>query len=245
MLGKLRRMQDFADARVCRRKILLQYFGEELVEDCGNCDNCQTTYEELDGTEDAQKLLSTVARLDWSFGLGHYVDILRGSQAQKINASQRALSTYGIGADKSKKHWMSIGKELIQQGLLTQTVGKFPVVELNARSWEVLHGKQQVMLTKFEEPKTSKKSGKPQSTTAFEAGSEQQAQFQKLRKVRYELAKSSNVPSYLILSDRSLKELCIDHPKTLSDLTSIHGFGKVKIAKFGQHFLDALKEEAD
>ncbi len=243
MLGKLRRMQDFADARLCRRKILLQYFGEELVEDCGNCDNCQTTYEELDGTEDAQKLLSTVARLDWSFGLGHYVDILRGSQAQKINASQRALSTYGIGADKSKKHWMSIGKELIQQGLLTQTVGKFPVVELNARSWEVLHGKQQVMLTKFEEPKTSKKAGKPQSTTAFEAGSEQQAQFQKLRKVRYELAKSSNVPSYLILSDRSLKELCIDHPKTLSDLASVHGFGKVKIAQFGQQFLDALNEE--
>lgn len=243
MLGKLRRMQDFADSKVCRRKVLLQYFGEELDGDCGNCDNCQTTFEELDGTEDAQKLLSTVARLDWSFGLGHYVDILRGSQAQKINASQRALSTYGIGADKSKKHWMSIGKELIQQGFLTQTVGKFPVVELNERSWEVLRNNVRVMLTKFEEPKASKKASKPKPTTAFEAGSELQARFQKLRQVRYALAKSSNVPSYLILSDRSLQELCVELPRTESELASIHGFGKVKIAKFGQHFLDALKEE--
>ena len=244
MLGKLRRMQDFADTKVCRRKVLLQYFGEELTKDCGNCDNCQTTFEELDGTEDAQKLLSTVARLDWSFGLGHYVDILRGSQAQKINASQRALSTYGIGADKSKKHWMSIGKELIQQGFLTQTVGKFPVVELNDRSWEVLRNNVRVMLTKFEEPKTSKKASKTKSTTPFETGSELQARFQKLRQVRYALAKSSNVPSYLILSDRSLQELCVELPRSETELASIHGFGKVKIAKFGQHFLDALKEEA-
>ena len=225
--------------------MLLQYFGEELTKDCGNCDNCQTTFEELDGTEDAQKLLSTVARLDWSFGLGHYVDILRGSQAQKINASQRALSTYGIGADKSKKHWMSIGKELIQQGFLTQTVGKFPVVELNDRSWEVLRNNVRVMLTKFEEPKASKKASKTKSISAFEAGSELQARFQKLRQVRYALAKSSNVPSYLILSDRSLQELCVELPRTEAELASIHGFGKVKIAKFGLHFLDALKEEAD
>lgn len=244
MLGKLRRMQDFADSRVCRRKILLQYFGEELATDCGNCDNCQTTFEEHEGTEDAQKLLSTIARLEWSFGLGHYIDILRGSQAQKITASQRSISTYGIGADKSKKHWMSIGKELIQKGVLTQTVGKFPVIKLNGRSWEVLHGKEPVMLTKFMEPKAGKKAGKPQATTAFEAGSEDQRLFQSLRQVRYTLAKSSNVPSYLILSDRSLKELCIAKPKTLSDLASVHGFGKVKIAKFGQQFIDAMESHS-
>ena len=139
---------------------------------------------------------------------------------------------------------MSIGKELIQLGLLTQTVGKFPVVELNARSWEVLHGKESVTLTKFEEPKAGKKTGKPKATAAFEAGSEHQTRFHQLRQVRYELAKSSNVPSYLILSDRSLKALCVEHPTTLSDLASIHGFGKVKIAKFGQRFLDALNEES-
>ena len=240
MLGKLRRMQDFADSRVCRRKILLQYFGEELQEDCGNCDNCETTFEEHDGTEDAQKLLSTVARLEWSYGLAHIVDILRGSQAQKITAAQKALSTHGIGADKSKQHWMSIGKELIQQGWLNQSVGKFPVVELNGRSWEVLRGQAQVMLTALKETKPVKKAGKRAQAPAFEAGSESQTRFETLRAVRTQLAKASNVPAYLVLSDRSLKELCTALPATVADLESVHGFGKVKIEKFGQAFLDAL-----
>ena len=242
MLGKLRRMQDFADSRVCRRKILLQYFGEELQEDCGNCDNCETTFEEHDGTEDAQKLLSTVARLEWSYGLAHIVDILRGSQAQKITAAQKALSTHGIGADKSKQHWMSIGKELIQQGWLDQSVGKFPVVELNGRSWEVLRGQAQVMLTAFKETKPVKKAGKRAQAPAFEAGSENQTRFETLRAVRTQLAKASNVPAYLVLSDRSLKELCTALPATVADLDSVHGFGKVKIEKFGQAFLDALHQ---
>jgi len=240
MLGKLRRMQDFADSRVCRRKILLQYFGEELKEDCGNCDNCETTFEQHDGTEDAQKLLSTVARLDWSYGLAHIVDILRGSKAQKITAAQQALSTHGIGADKSKQQWMSIGKELIQQGFLSQKVGKYPVVELTPRSWEVLRGQTPVMLTKFEERLTINKPAKRASAPAFEAGSDLQSRFEILREVRTKLAKSANVPAYLVMSDRSLRELCTEQPRSLSDLASIHGFGKVKIQKFGQAFLDAL-----
>ena len=240
MLGKLRRMQDFADSRVCRRKILLQYFGEELKEDCGNCDNCETTFEQHDGTEDAQKLLSTVARLDWSYGLAHIVDILRGSKAQKITAAQQALSTHGIGADKSKQQWMSIGKELIQQGFLSQKVGKYPVVELTPRSWEVLRGQTPVMLTKFEERLSINKPAKRASAPAFEAGSDLQSRFEILREVRTKLAKSANVPAYLVMSDRSLRELCTEQPRSLSDLASIHGFGKVKIQKFGQAFLDAL-----
>ena len=236
MLGKLRRMQDFADSRVCRRKILLQYFGETLEQDCGNCDNCETTFEQHEGTEDAQKLLSTIARLEWSYGLAHCIDILRGSKAQKITAAQRAISTYGIGGDKSKKHWLSIGKELIQQGLLTQSVGKYPVVKLNDRSWDVLHGKEPVMLTTFEEPKATK----PKRKAALDTELDNPTLFQTLRELRHALAKSANVPAYVILSDRSLKELCNAQPKTLSDLATVHGFGKVKIAKFGQQFLDAL-----
>ena len=242
MLGKLRRMQDFADSKVCRRKVLLQYFGEELTENCGNCDNCQNPRQEFDGTEDAQKLLSTVARLDWAFGLGHCVDILRGSKAQKITASQRTLSTFGIGADRSKKYWMSVGKELIHQGWLAQTAGRFPVVELNSLSWEVLHGKQKVMLAKLEEGTEGKKVKPSRTTTGFLAGSDQQLQFEKLRKIRLELATASKVPAYVILSDRSLKDLCIHQPKTLSDLKSVYGFGDVKIGKFGQEFIDALNE---
>jgi len=136
---------------------------------------------------------------------------------------------------------MSIGKELIQQGFLSQKVGKYPVVELTPRSWEVLRGQAQVMLTTFREPPRATQTKKRSSAPAFEAGSDQQKQFETLRAVRTRLAKAANVPAYVVMSDRSLKELCIARPTTLEDLASVHGFGKVKIDKFGQTFLDALR----
>ncbi len=244
MLGKLRRMQDFADSRVCRRKILLQYFGEELQEDCGNCDNCETTFEEHDGTEDAQKLLSTVARLEWSYGLAHIVDILRGSTGPKNHRSakrivhlrhrsrqkQTALDEHRKGIDPARladPNRRQVSRGRTQRPLLGSPPGPGAGHAHQVRR----------------KPSPSKKRANLKPPPSRPAPNTKRA-FKSSRRA-HQLAKASNVPAYLVLSDRSLKELCTALPATVADLDSVHGFGKVKIAKFGLHFLDALKEEAD
>jgi ATP-dependent DNA helicase RecQ len=239
LLRKLRRMQDFADSFACRRQTLLQYFGEAHAGNCDHCDNCQTEFDVWDATQEAQKLLSTVARLEWPYGLSHIIEILRGSKSQKITAAQRELSTYGIGQDLSKAQWTQIGKELIQKGFLAQSPGRFPTLVLNDLSWEILKGQSKVELTKveFKVEKTSKR-----STYERHDPPANKDLFNLLRAKRQELAKQQNVPAYMVLSDRSLKELCQSMPATSKQLLGVHGFGKVKVQRFGAQILEVLEQ---
>lgn len=238
LLKKLRRMQDFADSFTCRRQTLLQYFGEAHAGNCDHCDNCQTEFEVWDATQEAQKLLSTVARLEWPYGLAHIIEILRGSKSQKITSAQRELSTYGIGQDLPKAQWTQIGKELIQKGCLAQSPGRFPTLVLNDLSWEILKGQSKVELTKveFKVEKASKRSTYERNETPANSDL-----FNLLRAKRQELAKQQNVPAYMVLSDRSLKELCQSMPTTSKQLLAVHGFGKVKVQRFGAQVLDVLE----
>ncbi|MDN5279715.1 MAG: ATP-dependent helicase RecQ, partial [Clostridiales bacterium] len=128
---KLNSMVSFAEAQSCRRRILLQYFGEQMPEDCGNCDNCLNPPESIDVTEDARKALSCVYRVQQRFGIGHLIDILRGSENERIlNLGHNQLSTYGIGSDKSKDYWASIYRSLIHRGLLHQDLGDYSTLKL-------------------------------------------------------------------------------------------------------------------
>ncbi len=230
LLNKLRRMVDFADSRICRRKNLLNYFGEAHEGDCGNCDNCLTTRERYEATVEAQKLLSTIARLEQAFGLSHILDIVRGSQSDKISSAQRALSTYGIGKDLSKARWMEIGKEMIQLGLMEQSIGRFPTLSLNAESWKILRGEKQVSLTARREEKEVVKKELAYDSILFDA----------LRDERLLIAKELNSAAYLILSDISLRELSIYYPTEEEDLHFINGFGQVKVNRFGARFLKVI-----
>ena len=239
LLKKLRRMQDFADSFACRRQTLLQYFGEAHAGNCDHCDNCQTEFDVWDATQEAQKLLSTVARLEWPYGLAHIIEILRGSKSQKVTAAQRELSTYGIGQDLPKAQWTQIGKELIQKGCLAQSPGRFPTLVLNDLSWAILKGQSKVELTKveFKVEKTSKRSTYERNDTPANSDL-----FNLLRAKRQELAKQQNVPAYMVLSDRSLKELCQSMPATSKQLLGVHGFGKVKVQRFGAQILEVLEQ---
>ncbi|MDE0978761.1 MAG: DNA helicase RecQ [Flavobacteriales bacterium] len=239
LLKKLRRMQDFADSFACRRQTLLQYFGEAHAGNCDHCDNCQTEFDVWDATLEAQKLLSTVARLEWPYGLAHIIEILRGSKSQKVTAAQRELSTYGIGQDLPKAQWTQIGKELIQKGCLAQSPGRFPTLVLNDLSWEILKGQSTVELTKveFKVEKASKRSTYERNDTPANSDL-----FNLLRAKRQELAKQQNVPAYMVLSDRSLKELCQSMPTTSQQLLGVHGFGKVKVQRFGAQILEVLEQ---
>ena len=252
LLNKLRRMGDFADAYTCRRKILLQYFNETRASNaCGKCDNCDTPQRTWDGTETAQKLFSTLARLQYDYGLAHSVSILRGSKAKKITPAQQQLSTYGIGKEHSQSAWMDIGKQLIQLGFIEQSIGQYPVVRLNHRSWQVLRGHERVELVQFEArpDAPADASSRSRSTRGRQASSESaevsaaikgSLLFEKLRTKRLEIAQNLGVPAFVIVSDKTLVALCEGLPTDPSSLLQVHGFGKVKAKRFGNDFLDVI-----
>ena len=252
LLNKLRRMGDFADAYTCRRKILLQYFNETRASNaCGKCDNCDTPQRTWDGTETAQKLFSTLARLQYDYGLAHSVSILRGSKAKKITPAQQQLSTYGIGKEHSQSAWMDIGKQLIQLGFIEQSIGQYPVIRLNDRSWQVLRGHERVELVQFEArpdapaDASSRSRSTRGSQTTSESGTASAAikgtpLFEKLRTKRLEIAQNLGVPAFVIVSDKTLVALCEGLPTDPSSLLQVHGFGKVKAKRFGNDFLDVI-----
>ena len=238
LLGKLRRMVDYADARTCRRRNLLTYFGEDHPGNCGHCDNCLTERTTFDATVEAQKLLSTIARLDRPYGLAHLVDILRGSKSEKILPNHRALSTYGIGADRPKAAWMQLGKEMIQLGLLHQSIGRFPTLTLNQASWEILKAGRKVELT---EVAVEQAAPKRKRETDLDYHRDL---FERLRTCRKELAAELGIPAFQVLPDNSLVELSAYLPHTRDELLGITGFGKVKVSRFGDAFLQEITDYA-
>jgi ATP-dependent DNA helicase RecQ len=235
MLMKLRRMVDFAESHTCRRKLLLNYFGEEAPDTCGNCDNCTTVRQTFDATREAQMLLSTVARLPAAYGLGHCVDILLGSASERIPSAQRSLSVFGIGKIHSQSKWMALGKELIQRGCLDQSLSRFPTLHLNPLSWQILKGEVQVELTAFAEAKPTAPA--PPVPTEIEGHPEL---FEALRALRKELADERNVPAYVVFPDNSLRELAAFRPQTKEELLGITGFGDMKVNLFGDAVLEAI-----
>ena len=143
---KLHQMANYGAAHTCRRKYMLNYFGEEASDYCGNCDVCLRTPERTEGTELAQKALTAIARLQQRFGSRYVVDFLRGSKAGKIRNHHRTLTTYGVGAEVSREAWHAIINDLIAQGYIEQSTGEYPTLKLTRRSTPVLNGKEKVML---------------------------------------------------------------------------------------------------
>lgn len=133
-------MGKFGDITTCG-KIPAQLFLEETTDVCGNCDNCNTTFERFDGTIIAQKALSAVVRTGQRFGVSYLIDLLRGSRAKTIRDEHKNLKTYGIGSEISKENWYDYFKDLISQGYLSQTEGQYPVIVLTDKSDAILRRK--------------------------------------------------------------------------------------------------------
>ena len=231
-------MGEFGEMKICRRKFLLKYFDEESTEDCGKCDNCDTTFEKFDGTIIAQKALSAVARTDQRFGLTYLIDFLRGSKSKTIRLEHLNLKTYGIGADISKENWFDYFKDLIMQGFLAQTEGQYPTIVLTEKSLDVLRGEQKVELFKVTEKEEKKKSSlvsnlsHPYITELFD----------ELKKMRTAFARDENVPPYVVFSDATLIEMATFLPQNNEEMRKISGVGDVKMDKYGFDFLQTVKE---
>lgn len=232
LLTKLNKMAEFCKSNICRRKYLLNYFGEKFPDTCGNCDFCLSTLEKHDITVNAQKALSAVVRLKESFGVNYLIDFLRGSQSEKIKPEHKELKTYGIGKDIPKEEWQAYFNWLLQNDIIIQTGGSYPIIKLTSASKKILKGEEKVFLMK----KIQK------SVEERDAQSYEPDLFDHLKKIRFKLASEENVPPYLIFSDATLVELATYLPQTNDDLDSIPGFGQIKKEKYGRQFLVPIKE---
>ncbi|MEQ8925227.1 MAG: DNA helicase RecQ [Fulvivirga sp.] len=230
MVEKLKQMADYGSLKSCRRRYLLEYFGEETQARCGNCDNCLTNFEEIDATEIAQKALSAVARLDRGYGANYIIDFLRGSQSVKVREEHKLIKTYGVGATTSKDDWRHYINELIREGYLRRSKGEYPVLELTPKSSEVLKGAVTVML-----PKPMK--NEFESHNEIEIHSEL---VKNLRDMRKQIADSEDVPAFVVFSDASLHELATFLPHSKPELTQIIGFGEIKVQRYGDELLNEI-----
>lgn len=227
-------MISFAETNICRRGPLLEYFGENYTaDDCEMCDNCLTEDEELvDVTIPAQKFLSCVKRTGEIFGMTHVIDVLRGSQAQKIlQRRHNELSTYGIGTEFSKKQWQHLARQFIQQGLVNQDM-EHGSLKLTAKAYAVFKG-EAVMGTVQEEEK--RRAERPSLLD------HDPVLFAQLRAKRKELADAANVPPYVIFSDLSLVEMAAYFPQSRASFAMMYGVGQAKLEKYADVFLPIIK----
>jgi ATP-dependent DNA helicase RecQ len=246
-LAKLQRMQQFAEANNCRRKILLTYFGETSTENCGNCDSCKNPRPVFDGTRIAQMALSASTRCKEEVGVNMLIDVLRGStKGELMEKNYHTLKTYGVGKEYSFKEWQQFMLQLINLGVFEIAFDEGYAFKITDFGKEILSGKQKIQLSEVERETISEKRGKKkrfiEELEAAENISPEEKLFQELRKLRLSLSQIENVPPYVIFSDASLRAMCTSLPLTPHELLDIPGVGKRKMELYGDHFLKAIQE---
>lgn len=230
------------DERNCRRKPLLNYFGESYsAETCSNCDNCNSAPTPLtDVTIPAQKFLSCVKRADEKFGAGHIVDILLGSKNEKVLRWEHdKLSTYGIGKELDRKQWMHLARQLLSMGYLKQE-GEFHTLSLTPKALEALRKREPIFGVMQEAERVKKDGRKKAAELDYHRGL-----FAILRQKRKEMADEAGVPPYVIFSDRTLTEMAAYFPQSSESLLTISGVGQVKAQQYGAPFLEVIREFAE
>ncbi|MFY1595050.1 DNA helicase RecQ [Micromonospora sp. WMMD737] len=232
----------------CRRGQLLDYFGEKAEAACGNCDTCLSPPESWDGTVAAQKLLSTVFRLDRErnqrFGAGHCVDILLGRTTDKVTQyGHDSLTVFGIGGELREAEWRGVVRQLLAEGLLA-VEGDYGTLALTEASAEVLGRRRTVMMRREPEKVASSRSAKPRgaATVVAELSPTAAGVFERLRAWRGATAKEQGVPAYVIFHDATLRQIATDAPTSLAELSAVSGVGENKLAKYGEQILAALAE---
>jgi ATP-dependent DNA helicase RecQ len=237
----------------CRRAQVLAYFGQHATA-CGNCDTCLMPPESWDGTIAAQKLLSTVFRLDRErrqrFGAGQVIDILLGKKTPKVaQFGHDSLTVFGIGTDLRESEWRGVVRQLLAQGLLA-VEGDYGTLVLTDSSGDVLSQQRQVLLRREPEraahtAKTAQKTSQPRRAAPVDLPEDAAPVFEQLRAWRAATAKDQGVPAYVVFHDATLRQIATESPSTLAELSTVNGVGENKLAKYGQQLLDTLKRYKD
>jgi ATP-dependent DNA helicase RecQ len=238
----------------CRRQNLLAYFGESIAP-CGNCDTCLHPPETWDGTVPAQKLLSTVYRLEFErrqrYGAGHLIDILRGHETPRVQQyGHNKLSTWGIGDDLTDPEWRAVVRQLLARGDLAIGPGGHGVLVLTDLSRAVLKGERTVQFrrdlavgrVKAPRPARTTGEGRPTAPAAQDLTPADQAVFERLRSWRGRVAKERGLPAYVVFHDATLRALSTEKPTTKAALADIGGIGQAKLETYGDQVLELLAQ---
>lgn len=236
---KLNAMGAFAEAQTCRRQVLLNYFGEYREEPCGNCDICLDPPKRFAAVEVAQKALSCVYRVNQSFGINHVVDVIRGMQNQRIREhGQEQLSTYGIGREHSHEFWVSILRQLVHRGFLTQSIVRSSTLQLTEKARAVLRAEVELELAvpRLDIATRSAKNDKLANRQY------DKKLFAKLRKLRKAIADDEDLPPYVVFNDASLMEMAEMLPTSAGEMLAVNGVGHRKLEKYGNVFLGVIED---
>ena len=227
-------MKQFSEATTCRRKILLSYFGELLYENCGNCDVCKNPPQFFNGTIIAQKALSVIFRLNETEATGTVIDVLRGAHnATILDKGYDKLKSHGVGSDISWRDWQQYIIQLINQGYCEIAFHKNNALHLTEFSKKVLFENEVVNLTRAVDVQEQQAVKKEQKIAKIK----KDTLFERLRKLRHQIALEENIPAYLVFSDATLKEMERARPMSESDLLEISGVGQRKLEVYGDEFI--------
>lgn len=233
-IAKLERMKQFSEATTCRRKILLSYFGELLSENCGNCDVCKNPPQFFNGTIIAQKALSVIFRLNETEATGTVIDVLRGAHnATILDKGYDKLKSHGVGSDISWRDWQQYIIQLINQGYCEIAFHKNNALHLTEFSKKVLFENEVVNLTRAVDVQEQQVIKKEQKV----AKAKKDTLFERLRKLRHQIALDENIPAYLVFSDATLKAMERARPMCESELLEISGVGQRKLEVYGDEFI--------
>ena len=243
-LAALSKVISFASTSVCRRRSLLDYFGEHYpLENCSSCDICLGTREAVDCTRDAQMLLSAIVRTEERFGAMHIVDIVLGSRNQKIrDFGHDRLKTYGVGKGRSKQYWRQLVDELLAQKAIAKSEGLYPTLFLLPKGVQILKQEESIAMVRVAdhiEDHIVDKRREKESYGRAEAPAEgcDQQLFELLRILRKQIAQEQGIPPYVVFSDRSLHDMASIVPRSAETMLSVSGVGETKLERYGRRFL--------
>lgn len=239
---KLKRMREYAEASLCRRRILLSYFNETMDHDCGNCDVCLNPPERMDGTVIAQKAMSAIIRTEGQAGFSMLIDILRGAARQDLmQRGFHLIKTYGAGRDLSFAEWNCYLSQLIQLGLVDIAYNEGNHLKVTAYGAEVLRERREVTLARYKEPER-RKSGRKREEPEMPELKPAERLLAELKEVRLKLARKEQVPPYIVLSDKVLLELVRLEPTDMEAFSKVEGVGEKKTVRYWKPFVTAIRK---
>lgn len=253
-LEKLQRMQQYAESDICRRRILLSYFGETADHDCGNCDVCKNPPERFDGTIIVQKALSAIARTEQQISMGVLVDILRGTMSPEVvSKGYQQLKTFAAGREVPARDWHDYLLQMLQLGYFEIAYNENNHLKITSTGSDVLFGRAtaRLVVIRREETNETKQGRKRKASLPSKElplglpNTENEALFEALRKLRKRLADEEALPAYIVLSDKVLHLLSTSRPATIEEFGNISGIGEYKKKKYGKEFVTLIRKFSD